>query len=208
MADDALADRGLTDDRDPTTPTAPRDEVTAGGLSITIVGDPAVYARLIGRALDEGADLKAAETIAAALAQPAQIVAEAQRVMAPGLAQFTADVEKAEAVLGCSYEEIVDRVPNMPSEYGETTPSDVVEAGEMGYRGEAALDLAASWHRPLPTANSPRIVRPRTCRPRRAARARGTARRAPKRATRGSPRSRTDDDPHPEPLVRLAEALA
>ena len=148
MADDALADRGLTDDRDPTTPTAPRDEVTAGGLSITIVGDPAVYARLIGRALDEGADLKAAETIAAALAQPAQIVAEAQRVMAPGLAKFSVLVKQAEEVLGCSYDEIVDRVPNMPPEYGETTSRDVVEAGEMGYRGKAALDLAASWHRP------------------------------------------------------------
>ena len=58
-------------------------------LSITIVGDPAVYVRLIGRALDEGADLKAAETIAAALAQPAQIVAEAQRVMAPCLEKLS-----------------------------------------------------------------------------------------------------------------------
>ena len=123
-----------------------RDAVTAGGLTVKIVGDPAVYARLVGRAL-EGVDLKAAETIAGAFAQQAQVVAEAQRVMAPGLAKFSAEVKQAEEVLGCSYDEIVDRVPNMPPEYGETTPRDVVEAGEMGYRGKAALDVAASWHR-------------------------------------------------------------
>lgn len=163
---------------------------------------------MIGRALDEGADLKAAETIAAALAQPAQIVAEAQRVMAPGLAKFSVLVKQAEEVLGCSYDEIVDRVPNMPPEYGETTSRDVVEAGEIGYRGKAVLDVAASWHRPTPSSTSSRIARPRTCRPRRVARARRTARRAPTRATRGSPRSSTDDDPHPEDVVRLAEGLA
>lgn len=174
-----------------------RDAVTAGGLTVKIVGDPAVYARLVGRAL-EGVDLKAAETIAGAFAQQAQVVAEAQRVMAPGLAKFSAEVKQAEEVLGCSYDEIVDRVPNMPPEYGETTPRDVVEAGEMGYRGKAALDVAASWHRRTPSSTSSRIVRPRTCRPRRVPHARGTVRRAPNRATRGSPRRSTGDDPDPE----------
>ena len=40
----------------------PRDAVAAGGLSVTIVGDPADYARLIGRAL-EGIDLEAADEV-------------------------------------------------------------------------------------------------------------------------------------------------
>ena len=42
--------------------TVPRDAVAAGGLSVTIVGDPADYARLIGRAL-EGIDLEAADEV-------------------------------------------------------------------------------------------------------------------------------------------------
>ena len=170
-----------------------RDEVTAGGPSVKFVCSD-----------------KAMKTIAGAFTRQAQVVAEAQRVMAPALAQLTAAIKLAEEVLGCSFDEIIDGIPNMPPEYREIKPTEIVQAGEMGYRGKAALDVAASWHRPTPTSTSPQIFRPRTCRPRRrAARARGTVRRAPNRATRGSPRSSTGDDSDPEHVVhRPAEGLA
>ena len=57
-------------------------------------------------------------------------------------------------MLGCSYDEIIDGIPNMPPEYRQIKPTEVVQAGEMGYRGKAALDVAASWHRPAPPSTS------------------------------------------------------
>jgi len=134
--------------------------------------------------------------LGAAFAQQAETIKAWHRVLKPGLAKLAAEIKEAEAVLGCSYDEIVDRTPNEPPEYGKVTASEIVRAGQMGYRGYDAVDIAASWHRLPSTASSRNAAPCRVVISRRSSRRPREHRRTSRRgASRASPTRKPDDDP-------------